>query len=84
MDIQNIIGYSATVVSTISFLPQVIKTWKLKSTKDFSLVMLLLGVLGSSLWFFYGVLLKAFPIMIANATVMSCFLIVLFFKLKYK
>ena len=84
MDIQNIVGYIATAVSTITFLPQVMKTWKTKSTKDFSVAMILLGVLGSFLWLVYGIFLKAFPIIITNAIVMSCFIIVFSFKLKYK
>ena len=66
MDIQNIVGYIATIVSTITFLPQVMKTWKTKSTKDFSVAMILLGVLGSFLWLVYGIFLKAFPIIITG------------------
>ena len=84
MDLKNILGYTATVVSTVTFLPQVIRTWSSKSTGDFSFTMILLAVFGGFLWLLYGIILKAYPIIIANVIVMSCFIIILSFKLKYK
>ncbi len=84
MDLKNTLGFTATAISTISLLPQIVKTWKTKSTKDLSLGMTLLGAIGTSLWLLYGILLGALPVIVANSLVMTCFLILSFFKLKYK
>lgn len=46
MDFKNLLGYIATILSISSFLPQVIKTWKTKSTKDLALGMWILGATG--------------------------------------
>lgn len=65
-------------------IPQLINTWKTRSTKDFSLFMLILGCLASLIWLAYGLRLNALPVILANSIVMSSWLIILFFKLKYK
>ena len=40
-----LIGYTAAVLTTVSFLPQVWKTWRSKSAQDLSIVMLSLSIL---------------------------------------
>ncbi|MBI2641889.1 SemiSWEET transporter [Candidatus Roizmanbacteria bacterium] len=84
MDNVNLLGYVATVVSSISALPQLIKTWRTKSTKDISLQMILLICISVSLWLLYGFMLRALPIILANFIVLVIWLIILSFKLKYK
>jgi MtN3 and saliva related transmembrane protein len=83
MDTVNLLGYVATILSSFTFLPQVVDTWKTKSTKDFSRATLIIGFLSSLLWLVYGIMLNAFPIILANLVVMSSWLIILLFKLKY-
>ena len=83
MDKVNLLGYGATILSSFTFLPQVINTWKTRSTKDFSLATLFIGFFASLLWLVYGIMLEAFPIILANLIVMSSWLIILLFKLKY-
>jgi MtN3 and saliva related transmembrane protein len=80
----DILGYSAGFVTTLTFLPQVIKTWKEKSAKDISLLMFLIAVINEVMWIGYGVLKNDLVIIITNAVVlvMSCIMISL--KLKYK
>ena len=46
----SLIGFSAGLLTTISFLPQVIKTWKLKKTEDISFLMYLILAVGIFLW----------------------------------
>jgi len=53
-----IIGFIAAVLTSISFLPQVWKTLKTKSTKDISLSTFLIGFVGTSLWLVYGFVRK--------------------------
>jgi MtN3 and saliva related transmembrane protein len=82
MDIVVIIGYIAGVLTTISFVPQVIRTWKLKETKDFSLVMLLLFAAGMLLWTVYGIWINSIPIIAANIVTFGLVLLLLWMKVK--
>ena len=79
-----IIGLLAGTLTTIAFLPQVIKTWKTKSTKDISLGMFLTFCTGVLLWIIYGILVKDIPVVIANIATLSLASTILWFKLKYK
>ena len=58
MDLITIIGLVAGCLTTISFLPQAIKTWRSKSAKDISLAMFLCFCLGVILWIVYGALIQ--------------------------
>ena len=69
-------------LTTISFLPQLIKTWKSKSTHDISKGMYLALGIGLSLWIFYGFLIHSTPIIITN--VITLILAVLLLSLKIK
>jgi MtN3 and saliva related transmembrane protein len=84
MDTVVIIGYIAGALTTISFVPQVIRTWKLKETKDFSLVMLLLFAAGMLLWTIYGIWISSVPIIAANIVTFGLVLILLWMKVRYK
>jgi MtN3 and saliva related transmembrane protein len=83
-DISEIIGLMAGSLTTISFLPQVIKTWKSKSAKDLSLVMFSLFCLGIVLWLIYGLLIHSLPVILSNAFTLILSSMILFFKLKFK
>lgn len=84
MDPLNIIGFAAAFFTTISSLPQVIKTIKLKETKDISFWMWTFLALGIFLWLIYGILKKDFPIILANGISLLLVLIVLGLKIKLK
>jgi MtN3 and saliva related transmembrane protein len=84
MDTVVIIGYIAGALTTISFVPQVIRTWKIKETKDFSLVMLLLFAAGMLLWTVYGIWINSIPIITANIVTFGLVLILLWMKVKYQ
>ena len=60
----------AGALSCTTFLPQVIKTWKSKSTKDVSLTMFLIASLGTTLWLIYGILIHSFSIIATNIIVL--------------
>jgi len=79
-----LIGYIATILSVISFMPQVIKSWKTKSTKDVSLHMYLIFTTSQVLWLIYGILIHSWPLAIANAIIFSLSLSILVLKIKYK
>ncbi|MBD2497114.1 SemiSWEET transporter [Nostoc sp. FACHB-280] len=84
MDFLTILGLVAGALTTIAFLPQMFKTWKSKSAKDVSFVMLITFMSGLLLWLVYGIALQALPIIIANAISFIFNLIILCLKIRYK
>lgn len=78
-----LIGYIATVLSIVSFFPQVLKSWKTKSTKDVSLPMYLIFTVSQALWLTYGILIVSWPLIIANTIIFLLSLSVLLLKLRY-
>jgi len=83
MDIVTVLGLFAAICTTISFLPQVIKTIQSKKTTDLSLGMYLLFTVGVLLWLVYGVLIHDLPVIIANAVTIILAFIILGYKLRY-
>jgi len=63
----DLLGLIAGSLTTIAFLPQVIKALRSGSTKDMSLTMWLLLCTGVGCWLVYGIMLRSYPIMITNA-----------------
>ena len=78
-----IIGFLAGTLTTIAFVPQVIKAWRSKHTKDISLITFIALSTGMFLWLIYGILINSFPIMGANAISLILGLTILSLKLKY-
>jgi len=77
------LGLLAGALTTISFIPQVMKTWKFKETKDISLLMYIIFFTGILLWFSYGVLIDNTPIIVANGVSLVLVFIVLSLKIRY-
>ncbi len=81
-----ILGYSAGAITTLTFLPQVIKTWKMKSARDVSLLMFIIAAINEVMWIAYGALLTPlnWVIILTNAIVLalSCTMIIL--KLRFR
>ena len=82
MDITAIIGNIAALLTTISFLPQAIKTIKTKDTGSLSFPMYLLFVTGVALWLIYGTLNNQMPIIIGNLVTLVLAGIILAFMVK--
>lgn len=77
-----LIGLLAAFCTTIAFLPQVIKTWRTRSTKDISLAMFLVFTTGIFLWLVYGVMLRDVPLIAANGITFVLSGTMLYFKLR--
>ena len=77
-------GYFAGFLTTIAFVPQVIKTWKTKSADDLSLGMFLVFCAGVACWVAYGFLLNAEPIILWNLASFLMAGAILVMKLKFK
>ncbi|MEH2456073.1 SemiSWEET transporter [Nostoc sp.] len=84
MDFLTIIGLAAATLTTISFLPQMFKTWQTKSAKDVSSVTLIIFIIGVFLWLIYGIYLQSLPIILANGVTFIFNLIILWLKIRYR
>ena len=78
-----LLGVIAGTLTTISFLPQLVKIVKNKSAKDVSLLMFLMFTLGILLWLVYGILTLTLAIIIANSVTIILALSILILKIKY-
>ena len=83
-DVTSLIGFGAAILTTLAFLPQVIKVWHTHQTRDISLGMFLLFCLGITLWLIYGVLQNDLPLILANTVTLVLSGTILILKLKYK
>ena len=79
-----ILGLTAAICTTISFLPQAIKTIKTKQTKDLSLGMYSVLTAGVLLWIIYGILIEDLPIILANGITFIFTSTILILIIKYK
>ena len=76
------LGMIASCLTTLSFLPQVIKTVKTKDTKGISLPMYIMLVTGLIMWLLYGFIYMLIPIIFCNSVTLLLASIILFYKLK--
>jgi MtN3 and saliva related transmembrane protein len=79
-----LLGYVAGTISSLTFLPQVIKTWKSKSAKDISIWMFTFATLSVIMWLVYGILTNNGPVIYTNAAVLVLSLTMVYFKIRYK
>jgi len=84
MDIIHIIGYIATFTIAISLTPQVIKSWKTKSTKDISILWNSIYVIGLLLFLVYAVGINEMPIIIGASIELSLAISLFVAKFIYK
>ena len=77
-----VFGYIAAACTTISFIPQAIKVYRTKSTKDISSAMFSLMTLGVAFWLIYGLMINSFPIVAANVVTLFLSLYILLMKLR--
>jgi len=78
------LGLFAGTLTTLSFLPQVIKAWKTRSTRDISLGMFSMFCTGVFLWVVYGFLVGDIPVIVANVVTFLFAATILALKLKYQ
>jgi len=83
MDWIIIFGFIAAIFTTFAFLPQVIKTFRLKKTSHISLGMYITQCTGNFLWLIYGLLILNIPLIVANGATFTMAFIVLLLKIKH-
>lgn len=84
MSLTIFLGLVAGTLTTIAFVPQVIKTLKSKSAGDLSLGMYALFCTGVLMWLIYGIIIEDIPVIAANAVTLSLALVILYFKIVYE
>ncbi len=84
MNLTDLIGTLAAVLTTISFLPQALHTFRTKDVRGISLGMYSAFTLGVALWLVYGLLLGAWPVVIANVITLALASTILVMKLRYR
>lgn len=77
------LGFFAGTLTTISFVPQVYKTWRTRRCDDLSWGMLVLFGGGISSWLVYGLVLSELPIIAANAVTLALILAIASMKLAF-
>ena len=84
MNLTEIVGHAGALLSSITFVPQVYKTWQTKSAGDLSMGMMLIVFVSTIIWLVYGISLMLWPVILANGFI--CFLsaLLIVFKLIFK
>ena len=76
-------GYFAAILTTVAFLPQLIKTLKTKKAEDVSLITLIMFITGVGSWIIYGYKISSSPILIANIITLILNILILISKIYY-
>ena len=83
VQIADILGYTAAGIGIIMFLPQTFQCWKTKNTKAISFLTFSLLSVVAVIWTVYGILLRAYPIILVNSFIFVLSLFILVLKRKY-
>lgn len=84
MEFSQIVGIVAATLTSVAGLPQLIKVIRSRHTKDLSIEMLVILVIGIGLWIVYGFYQDDLTMIIGNIVPLCIYLCLLGFKLKYK
>lgn len=84
MNPTEMIGYAAAFLTTLAFIPQVVHTWRIRSAHGISFGMYAIFTGGVALWLAYGVLLGAWPVIVANAITLALAFSMLVMKIRYR
>lgn len=79
----DLIGYAAATMTTVSFLPQLIRVVRLRSAREISLIMFLVFSCGTFAWMVYGFLSHSPPVWIANIVTFVLSMSILIMKLRF-
>ena len=78
-----ILGIMAGTLTTISFIPQVIKIYRMKDARDLSMATFCVFSCGVFLWLVYGIVTGEWPIILANGITLVLILMIIAMKIKY-
>ena len=78
------LGLIAAICTTVSFVPQLLQTWRTKKAGDVAWGMLITFTIGVVLWLVYGILIHSLPIIAANTATLALTLTILVLKVYYR
>jgi MtN3 and saliva related transmembrane protein len=84
MSYVSLVGFGAGTLCTLAYLPQALHSFRTKSVRDLSLIMLLSLNVGLVLWVAYGVLIRSLPLILPNAITFFLAFPLLIMKLRYR
>uniref|UniRef100_UPI004048815E SemiSWEET family sugar transporter n=1 Tax=Roseivirga sp. TaxID=1964215 RepID=UPI004048815E len=84
MEFIEVMGLLGALLSSLTFIPQVVRTWQIKSARDLSMGMLLIVFSSTIVWLVYGFALDLLPVIIANGIIFILSLVLIYFKIKFK
>jgi len=79
----NELGYVAGMVTVASFLPQVVRAWRTRQTRDLSLASLALLITAGSMWILYGALSRDWPVVATNGGMVGLLVLLAAAKVKH-
>jgi MtN3 and saliva related transmembrane protein len=80
----NELGYVAGMVTVASFLPQVVRAWRTRQTRDLSLASLALLITAGSMWILYGALSRDWPVVATNSGMVGLLVLLAMAKVRYR
>ncbi|HEY0823277.1 MAG TPA: SemiSWEET transporter [Ramlibacter sp.] len=83
MTVHELIGYCAAFLTTLSFVPQAWLSFRTRDVRGISLGMYSVFTVGVALWLLYGLMMGAWPIVLANAVTLALASVILTLKLRY-
>ena len=83
MTLTMLLGFAAAALTTLAFVPQVVRSWRTRVTRDVSLGMFLVMTTGIALWLAYGALIGDWPLIVANGVGFLLSLTVLILKIRH-
>jgi MtN3 and saliva related transmembrane protein len=78
------VGFGAATLTTVAFIPQALLTWRTRKADGVSLGMYSVFIVGIVLWLCYGILLTAWPIILANIITLALASFILVMKIRYR
>ena len=84
MQLTPYVGYLAGALTVVSMVPQVLRAWRTKQTKDLSVRTFFLLITAGALWITYGILASDWPVIATNAGMVTLNGAILGAKLLYK
>lgn len=79
-----IVGHTGALLSSLTFMPQVYKTWQTKRAGDLSMNMMLIVFFSTIVWLVYAIELMLWPVIVANTVICVLSVLLMYFKLTFK
>ena len=80
MALEDVFGWLAAIFTTLIFVPQIFKAYSTKMTQDISMLMLILAVIGNSLWLVQSILISNIPLIVTASLIIILSMVLIRFK----